>query len=70
MVRGVLKSWEIARSRFARIFSFSVSDFMASCRLIFVISVQVIRATIIIIMADTRFSCMVKSNLKNGNVKA
>ena len=70
VVRGVRKSWDTARSRFARIFSFSASALIPCWILIFVVNVQVITATICITMAEIRFSSVRKSKAKNGKVKA
>ena len=49
LVRGVLRSWEMARSRFALIFSFSasissfsLSEIIRACSLIFVVRALVI----------------------------
>ena len=70
MVSGVRRSWETARSKFARIFSFSASARTFSCCFSFVVSALVINTTTNIITAETRFSVMIKLNFKYGKVKA
>ena len=59
-VSGVRRSWETARSRFARIFSFSLSMRSCSCRLMRVVRVLVMMDTASITRPENRFSGRVK----------
>ena len=69
-VSGVRRSWDTARSRFARIFSRSLSARILSWAFSFVVRVPVITLTASIITADSMLSGTEKSNRKYGNVKA
>ena len=69
-VSGVRRSWETARSRFARTFSFSFSARMRSCFLMFVVSVLVITATKSMAIPENTFSGAEKLSSKYGKVKA
>ena len=69
-VRGVRRSWEIARSKLARTFSRSLSARMRSSCLILVVNVLVIMAIQSVTSAENRFSGIKKSNWKKGKVKA
>ena len=69
-VSGVRRSWETARKRFARIFSFSLSMRSCSCFLMRVVRVLVMMDTTSITRPENRFSDRVKLNAKYGERKA
>ena len=70
VVRGVLRSWETARSKLARIRSFSLSAFIASCCLSLVVRALVRTAIAIMIMPEIKFTGIVKLSAKYGKVNA
>ena len=63
-VSGVRRSWETARRRFARIFSFSLSMRSCSCSLMRVVRVLVMMETASITRPENRFSGRVKLNAR------
>ena len=64
VVSGVRRSWDTARSRFARILSFSLSDFKASCCFNFVVNALVRIDTTTITMPEIKFTGAMKSIAK------